>query len=58
MTTDGKINEKRQYDIKREDLKISALSLSVLYLMGKEISPLDQNRLIEQAKFAKLQKAL
>ena len=58
MTTDGKINEKRQYDINREDLKLSALSLSALYLMGKEISPLDQNRLIEQAKFAKLQKAL
>ena len=58
MTTDGKINEKLQYDINREDLKISALPLSALYLMGKEILPLDQNRLIEQAKFAKLQKAL
>ena len=50
MTTDDKImDEKIQYDINREALKISALSLDKIdkykYLSGEE------SRIIEQAKF-------
>ena len=56
MTTDDKIrDEKVQYDINREEEKISALSSSKIdkneFLTGKEILPSDQSRIIEQAKF-------
>ena len=48
MTIDDKvIDEKMQYDINRA--KISALSLKLINM--NNILPLDQNRLIEQAKF-------
>ena len=57
MTIDDNIRyEKLQYDINREAAKISASSIGKIdkdeYLTGKEIMPLDQRRLIEQAKFA------
>ena len=57
MTIDDKIrDEKLQCDITREAAKISALSSGKIdkyeYLTGKEILPLDQRRVIEQAKFA------
>ena len=56
MTIDDKIrDEKMQYDINREAVNISALSLSKFdkyeYLTGEEILPFDQGRMIEQAKF-------
>ena len=48
-------NEKLQYDINREAAKISALSFSKIekyeYLTGEEISPSNQQQIIEQAKF-------
>ena len=48
-------DEKLQDDIKREAVKISALSLGKIdkleYLTGEEILPLDQSRVIKQAKF-------
>ena len=48
MTIDDKvIDEKMQYDINRA--KISALSLKLINM--NNILPLDQNRIIEQAKF-------
>ena len=57
MAIDGKIrDEKLQYDIKREAAKVSALTSGKIYkyeyLTGEEILPLDQGRVIEQAKFA------
>ena len=57
MTIDDKIrDEKIQYDINREAVKISALSSENIdkheYLTGEQILPLDQRRVIEQAKFA------
>ena len=56
MTTDDKIkDEKRQYDINREAAKISGLFSRKIdkyeYLIGEEILPSDQGRIIEQAKF-------
>ena len=55
MTTDHKIgDEKLQYDINKEAAKISALSSGKIhkyeYLIGEEILPSDQRRVIEQAK--------
>ena len=48
MTIDDKIiDEKMQYDINRA--KVSALSLKLINM--NNILPLDQNRIIEQAKF-------
>ena len=48
-------DEKLQDDIKREAVKISALLLGKIdkleYLTGEEILPLDQSRVIKQAKF-------
>ena len=57
MTIDDKIrDEKLQYDINREAAKTSELSSRRIdkheYLTGEEILPLDQRRMIEQAKFA------
>ena len=56
MTTDDKIrDEKLQYDVNREEAKISALSSGKIdeyeFLTGEEILPLDQRRMIEQARF-------
>ena len=56
MTIDDKIrDEKLQYDINREVAKRSALSCGKIdkyeYYTGAEILPLDQRRVIEQAKF-------
>ena len=56
MTIDDNIrDEKLQYDIRREAVKISAISSGKIdkqeYLTGEEILPSDQNRIIEQAKF-------
>ena len=48
-------DEKRQYDINREALKISPFSLGKLekyeYLTGEELLPSNQKQIIEQAKF-------
>ena len=57
MTIDDKIRDERlQYNINREAAKISALSSGKIdkyeYLTGEEILPLNQRRVIEQAKFA------
>ena len=54
MTTYDTIRDKKlQNDINREAAKISALSSGKIdkYLTGKEISPPDQRRVIEQAEF-------
>ena len=56
MTTYDKFkDEKVQYDINREPAKISALSAlsnhKYEFLLGEEILPSDQSRVIEQAKF-------
>ena len=56
MTIDDKIKaEKLQYDIKREAVKMSAISSGKIgkydYLTGEEIIPSDQSRITEQAKF-------
>ena len=57
MTIDDKIrDEKFQYNINKEALKISASSSEKKkdkqeFLLGKEILPFDQSRIIEQAKF-------
>ena len=56
MTIDDKIrNEKLQYHINRETVKISVLSSGKInrydYLTGEEILPPDQRRLIKQTKF-------
>ena len=53
MTIDDKIrDEKLQYDINREEEKISALpsgkSDKYEYLTGKEVLPSDQSRIIKQ----------
>ena len=57
MAIDDKIkDEKLQYDINREEAKISTLLSGKTdkyeYLTGEEILPSDQSRIIEQAKFA------
>ena len=57
MTSDDEIKyEELQYDINREATKISALTSGQIdkyeYLSGEEILPSDQNRIIQQAKFA------
>ena len=48
-------DEKLQYNINREAVKISALLSGKIdkyeYLTGEEILPSDQSRIIEQAKF-------
>ena len=56
MTIEGQIkDEKLQYDINREAAKISALSSGRIdkyeYLTGEEILPLNQQQIIQQAKF-------
>ena len=56
MTIDDKIrDEKLQYDINREGAKIPELPSGKIdkyeYLTGKEISPSNQCKIIEQAKF-------
>ena len=56
MTIEDQIkDEKLQYDINREDAKISALSSGKLdkyeYLTGEEILPSNQQQIIQQAKF-------
>ena len=57
MTFEDQIkDEKLQYDINREAAKISALSSGKVdkseYLTGEEISPSNQQQIIEQAKFS------
>ena len=56
MTTDDKIqDEKLKPQIKRETAKISALSSGKIdkseYLMGEEILPSNESRIIEQVRF-------
>ena len=56
MTIEDQIkDEKLQYDINREATKISALSSGKIdkyeYLTGEEILPLNQQQIIQQAKF-------
>ena len=56
MTIEDQIkDEKLQYDINREAAKISGLSSGKIdkyeYLTGEEILPLNQQQIIEQAKF-------
>ena len=56
MIIDDQImNEKLQYDINREDAKISAWPSGKInqyeYLTGEEILPSNQKQIIEQAKF-------
>ena len=56
MTIEDQIeDEKLQYDINREAVKISALSSGKLdkyeYLTGEKILPLNQQQIIQQAKF-------
>ena len=56
MTIEDQIkDEKLQYDINREALKISALSSGKIdkyeYLAGEEILPSNQQQIIQQAKF-------
>ena len=56
MTIEDRIkDEKLQYEINREAAKISALSSGKLdkyeYLTGEEILPLNQQQIIQQAKF-------
>ena len=56
MTTNDQIrDEKLQYDINREAAKISALLSGKIhkygYLAGEDISPSNQQQIIEQAKF-------
>ena len=55
MTIDDKIrDEKLQYDINREAVRMSAQSLGTIdkydYLASEGILPSDQRRVIEQAK--------
>ena len=54
---DDKIrDEKLQYNIRRESVKISALSSGRIdkyeYLIGEEKSPTNQGQIIEEVKFA------
>ena len=56
MTNNDQIrDEKLQYDINREAVKISALSSGKIhkyqYLTGEDILPSNQQQIIEQAKF-------
>ena len=56
MTIEDQIrDEKLQYDINREDTKISALSSGKIdkyeYLTGEETFPSNQQQITEQAKF-------
>ena len=56
MTIEDQIrDDKLQYDINKEDAKISALSLGKIdkyeYLTGEEILPSNQQKIIEQVKF-------
>ena len=56
MTTNDQIrDEKLKYDINREAARISALSQGKIhkyqYLSGEDISPSNQQQIIEQAKF-------
>ena len=56
MTINDQVrDEKIQYDINREAARISALSSGKIdeyeYLTGEEISPSNQQQIIEQAKF-------
>ena len=56
MTINDQIkDEKIQYDINREEAKISALSSGKLhkyeYLTGEDILPSNQQQIIEQKKF-------
>ena len=56
MTNNDQIrNEKLQYDINRQTVKISALSSSKIhkyeYLTGEDILPSNQQQIIEQARF-------
>ena len=56
MTINDQIeDEKLQYDINREAVKISALTSGKIdkyeYLTGEEILPSNQKQIIEQAKF-------
>ena len=56
MTIDDQIkDEKLQYDINREDAKISALSPGKInkyeYLTGEEMLPSNQKEIIKQDKF-------
>ena len=56
MTIDDKIrDEKLQYDISKEAVKVSTLSSGKInkyeYFRSEEILPTDQNWMIEQAKF-------
>ena len=48
-------DENLQYEINRKAAKVSALSSGKIdqyeYLAGEEILPLDQRRIIEQARF-------
>ena len=58
MTIDDQIRDgKLQYDINREDAKISALSSGKIskyeYLTGEEILPSNQKEIIEQEKQTK-----
>ena len=58
MTIEDKIrNEKLQYHIDREAVKLSALSSGKIdkleYLTGEEILPFNQQQIIEQEKQAK-----
>ena len=57
MAIEGQIkDEKLQYDINREAVKISALSSGKIYkyeyLTGEETLPSNQQQIIQQAKFA------
>ena len=57
MTIEDQIkDEKLQYDINREAAKISTLSSGKIdkyeYLTGEEILPSNQQKIIQQAKFA------
>ena len=56
MTIEDQIkDEKLQYDINRETAKLSALSSDKIdkyeYFTGEEILPLNQQQIIQQAKF-------
>ena len=57
MTIDDKIgDEKLQYNINREEAKISAVSSIKIdkyeYLGGEEMLPSNRSQIIEQAKFS------
>ena len=65
MTIDNKIRDKKlEYGINREAANISTLHFGKIdkceYLTGEEILPLDQKRVLKEAKFAysPLRKAL